>query len=478
MSSSPSFSVRGDTSELRSAGPVLYLFGSGLLWLLVGLVFSLVAAVKLQFPTLGAEFAFLSIGRVQGAANASLIYGFAGQAGMALTLWLLARLGERPLPAGGLAIIAVASWNVALTFGVPGILVGQGVAYRWLELPKEVVPLLFLSYITLAVIGTLLFFRRSQKRFSTAQAYLLVALFWFPWAFATGEVTLVYWPVRGVLQAIIAGWYGQAILLGWLTPIALGGLYSILPELSGRASRQPFYEAIGFWTWLILSGWTAGSSLVGGPVPAWIPTLAVASGVLLIIPTVHISLSLYTSPQLRVLLSSPGLFLATFSGISFTISGLATALTSFRCAREVLQHTEFFTGLQQLTFFGFIALALFAGIYVAVPRLLGRKLPFPILSFLHVAGSIFGVGIVVIPLLVGGWCQGWELNSQTPIVTVVQNLKPWLGLHAFGLLVFLGSQFALLANLLVAVGYFLIPFGKPVLDWVLAPNQTAAVHNK
>lgn len=478
MSTVPSSSVRGDDSEVQSSGPILYLFGSGLLWLLAGLLLSLAAAIKLQSPSLGAEFSFLSLGRLQGAANVSLVYGFAAQMGMALTLWLLTRLGERPLPVGGLAVIAVASWNVALTFGVPGILLGQGVSHRWLELPKEVVPLLFLSYLTLAVLGSLLFFGRKQARFSPAQAYLLAALFWFPWAFATAEVTLVYLPVRGVLQSIIAGWYGQSLVLGWLTPIALGGLYALLPELSDRTSRHSTYAAVGFWTWFILLGWTAGSTLIGGPVPAWIPTLAVASGVLMIIPTVLISLSLHSAPPLRVLLSSPPLLLSMVSGISFTIAGVLTALTSFRCAREILQYTEFFTGLQRLTFFGFFGLALFAGVYVAAPRLLGRKLPFPILTFLHVTGSVFGVGIIVVPLLIGGWLQGWELNSNTPVVAVVQNLKPWLGLHAFGLLVFLGSQLAFLANLLGAVVYFLLPFAKPVLAWVLAPNQTVTATNK
>jgi len=155
-----------------------------------------------------------------------------------------------------------------------------------------------------------------------------------------------------------------------------------------------------------------------------------------------------------------------------------TALTSFRCAREVLQHTEFFTGLRDLAFWGFITSALLSGIYVAFPRLLGRKLSLPLLSFVHVAGSVLGVGAMVLPLLMGGWYQGWALNSSTTLITVVQNLKPWLGLHAFGILVFLCAQFALLANLLLSVGYFLLPFAKPILDWALAPNQTVVARNK
>ncbi len=473
MSSGTTASVRGEPYEVRSGGPVLILLASGLLWLLVGLTLTLLTGIKLQFPAFGSEFAFLSYGRLQSAAGCALVYGFAAQVGLGLSLWLLARLGGRALPGGGLAGIAAASWNVALSIGIPGIVAGQGTGLRWLELPRESVPLLFLSYLVLAILGARLLFQRSTSRISTGQAYLLVALFWFPWIFSTAQVALVFLPVRGVLQAIIAGWYAQALFLGWLSSLALGVLYVLLPELSGRVSPYSRHAGFGFWSWLVLSGWTAGSTLVGGPVPAWIPTLAVASGVLLLIPTVLISLSLHSGSRLRALFSSPALFLATVSGISFTVWGVLTALTSFRCAREVLQFTQFFVGLNQLGLFGFVAFAFFAGIYVAVPRLLGVKWKYPILSVLHVAGSVAGVGLAVASLLLGGWLQGWALHDGVDSVTVVRHLQPWLCLNFLGILLFLGSQFALLLQLLAAVVYFLLPLGQPVVAWVLAPTSTS-----
>lgn len=473
MSSGTTASVRGESHEVRSGGPVLFLLASGLLWLLVGLVLILLAGVKLQFPSVGSEFAFLSYGRLQSAAGCAVVYGFAAQVGLGLSLWLLARLGGRALTGGGLAGIAAAFWNVALSIGIPGILAGQGTGLRWLELPKESVVLLFLAYLILAVLGARLLFQRSNSRISSAQAYLLVALFWFPWIFSTAQVALVFVPVRGVLQSIIAGWYTQVLFLGWLTSIALALLYALLPELSGRVSSYSRLAGFGFWSWFLFSGWTAGSSLVGGPVPAWIPTLAVASGVLLLIPTVLISLSLHSGARLRVLFSSPALFLATASGVSFTIFGVLTALTSFRCAREVLQFTQFFVGLNQLGLFGFIGFALFSGIYVAVPRILGVKLRYPILSVLHVAGTVAGVGLAVASLLAGGWFQGWALQGGLDSVTVVRHLQPWLCLNFLGLLLFLGSQLALLIQLLAAVVTFLLPMGKPVVAWVLAPTSVS-----
>lgn len=470
---SPSSPV-GDPSEVRSGGPVLFLTVSGLLWLLAGILFSLLAWAKLMWPTLASEVSFLTYGRVRGAADACLLYGFAAQTGMGVALWLLARLGGKPLPAGGLAGIAVAFWNVALTLGVPGILGGQGTGVRWMELPAESAPLLFLSQLTLAVLGLVLFFQRSTPHFTVAQRFLLVSLFWFPWIDSTAQVALVFLPVRGVIQAIIAGWFSQLLFLVWLTSLALAILFALLPELSGKPTRHPLYAMIGFWSWLVLSGWTAGSTLVGGPVPAWIPTLSVASGVLLIIPTVLLSLSLHTGASLRSLLSSPALLLASVSGMAFTVSGALFALTSFRCAREILQFTQFFTGLQQLTLLGFAGWAFLAAIYVMVPRVLGRQFPFPILSFLHVAGSVAGVGLAVLPLLVGGWIQGWALNSQTDLVKITHDLQPWLVLNALGLLVLAGSQLALMVNVAAAAVQFLMPFGKPALDWALAPTTSVA----
>lgn len=467
--SSHSKSVSGGAAEIGSAGPILFLLFSGLAWLVVGLVFALVAAVKLQVPSFLAEFEFLAYGRIHAAAGCALVYGFAAQMGLGLALWLLVRLGETELVGTGLAGIGAAFWNLGLTLGIPGILGGQGTGIAWLELPSQVTPLMSLAYLTIAMLGAWTFFRRNSLRISNAQAYLFAALFWFPWIFSTAQFALVFFPVHGVLQAVIAGWYVQSLFLGWLTMIALGVLYALIPELTGRPLRHPEYAGLGFWGWLILVGWTAASSLIGGPVPAWVATVSVASGVLTLLPTVFISLNLHVGGRMSQLLSSPGLVLAVGATGAFSLSGLLNSVTSLRCAREILQFTQFQVGLQQLHLMGFVGLSLFAGGSVAIPRLLGRRLPLPLLSALHVLGSFVGIALMILPLMVGGWNQGFLLQGRTDAALILRQLQPWFALNALGVLVFLGAQLIWIVQLLVAIVQVVAPWGKPALSWVLAP---------
>ena len=85
-----------------------------------------------------------------------------------------------------------------------------------------------------------------------SQWYAVAALFLFPWMLCAAQAVLLWWPVRGTVQAIAAGWYAQGAWSLWLAPLALTGAYYIVPKVAGRV--LPTYESapLGFWT-LILS---------------------------------------------------------------------------------------------------------------------------------------------------------------------------------------------------------------------------------
>jgi len=82
---------------------------------------------------------------------------------------------------------------------------------------------------------------------------------------------LLWVPVRGTLQAVVAGWYHQSAWSLWLAPLALSGAYYIVPKITGRVIPNYFFwTMLSFWTLVFVGAWTGGRHLVGGPVPAWI----------------------------------------------------------------------------------------------------------------------------------------------------------------------------------------------------------------
>ena len=448
-------------ADVSGRVPVLFLFGSAILWLLAGLALALLASAKLHLPGLLAGCEWFTYGRIEAAGRDALIYGFASQLGLGVAFWLLTRTGSAKLVAPGFSLIAILFWNLVLTLGVVGILFEGSNSLPLLEMPKQLAPTLGLAIGVLVLVGFATFAKRAAGSSTPSQWYIVSALLAFPVLYLTVQVTLLFMPTRGVAQAIIAGWFGQGILLLWLAPLALASLYHFIPESTGGALRSPALAPLGFWSWVIFASWTGAASLVGGPLPAWVITVSVAAGVLLLIPVTLISLNLTIGGPAKCTTTK---YFAMLAGASFTLGGVTLALTSPRCAQAVLHFTQFNVALRELFLFGFVGPALFAAVYSIVPKLAGREFPCRLSPKGHFALTVLGLGLLLLASGVGGWKQGWMLaNPKADFATVSASLKPWLCLHTLGLAVFAFGQLALVANCAWLIFECLKPLRQPAM---------------
>ena len=133
---------------------LLLLLASGLLWLAVGGVLALVHSIQLHTPGFLAASEWFTFGRTQAAAETALVYGWAANAGFAVALWLLGRLGGAPLRGLGLVKIGGAFWNLGVTLGVVGILAGDLTSFSLLQTPAYVQPLLLVAFAAIGVLYT------------------------------------------------------------------------------------------------------------------------------------------------------------------------------------------------------------------------------------------------------------------------------------------------------------------------------------
>lgn len=92
--------------------PILFFFLSGLAWLLAGTVLALVASIKLHTPGFLAGWEWLTFANVRTAHLNTVIYGFASQISVGVTLWLMCRLCRIPLVAPGLVTVANLFYNL------------------------------------------------------------------------------------------------------------------------------------------------------------------------------------------------------------------------------------------------------------------------------------------------------------------------------------------------------------------------------
>jgi len=446
MSTAPNAEVSEIDSSAR--GPLSLLFASALFWLLVSGVLALVNYAQTISPAFLAECPFLSYGRVHAMQETALIYGWVANAGFAVALWLLARLGGTPLRSLNWVVVGGLFWNLGVFLGVGGAGIGEAAAINFLHLPRTVGLLLLVASAAIATPGILAWSGRSRESAFAAQWYAAAALFLFPWLFSAAQVTLLWAPGRGVLQAIGAGWYQQGAWTLWIAPLTLAAAYYLVPKITGKVIPTYNFAALSFWTLLIAGGWTGGRHVIDGPVPAWVGTLAVVASMLLTFHYLIVGLNLRGAFTLG---STALLFVAAGVG-SYLIGGAADALTAFRSVAEVTQLTWVTKAQSELALSGAFTLTTFGAIYFIVPRL--TNAPWPSISLIraHLAGALIGTIVLVAALTVAGFVQSHDLaHASTSFADIAAHTKSWLEVAAAGQIVLVFSNALLAVHFLRAV---------------------------
>ena len=440
--SSPSTNAEVTAADTAGRWPLLLLLASGLVWLVLSGVLSLIASIQLHSPAFLADCECCTHGRVTAMAETTFIYGWAANAGLGVALWVLGRLGGSPLRALNWAVVGTLFWNTGIALALVGIATGDATSFALLEMPRYVQPLLVAAYVAIGISGILAWNGRRTDGTFAAQWYAVAALILFPWLLIAAQSMLLWSPVRGVVQAVVNGWYVQGVFSLWLAPLALAGAYYVVPKATGRTLPSYAFASLSFWTLLFVGTLTGGRHLIGGPVPAWIPTLANAACCMLLFHYTVVALNL------RGALTGGGTALKfiSFGLLAYLLGAVLDAVTAFRGAALVTQFTYVATAQQQLALYGGISMLLFGSLYFAVPRLTGRPWASRALVVGHLSLSFFGVVLLVVMLAAAGWTQGHDLNhGATSFADIAEHTRPWL----------LGATTAqailLLGNLLVLV---------------------------
>jgi cytochrome c oxidase cbb3-type subunit 1 len=332
---------------------------------------------------------------------------------------------------------------------------GDATGHALFQLPRYVQPLLLVAYGAIAVAGVLAWSGRRSEATFASQWYVFAALFLFPWLFSVAQVTLLWVPLRGVLQAITAGWYAQGVFSLWLAPLALAVAYYVVPKVTGRVLPAYQFASVGFWTLIVIGSWTGGRHLIGGPAPVWISSLAIASCSLLVFHYFIVLLNL------RGAIAGGGtvLNLTAFGLLAYVLGGVADAFTSIRGFAVITQFTFFTQAQQQLALYGGISMLFFGALYFALPRLTGKAWNSGALVSGHAVLSVVGVLLLVVSLGGAGWVQGHELlNPAAKFSDIALLTRPWL------LAATAAQAVLLLGNLILVVNFLQTLAAKPVVS--------------
>jgi cytochrome c oxidase cbb3-type subunit 1 len=269
----------------------LLLAGAALVWLVASGALALIASIQQHSPSFMTDCAWFTHGRVQAMRESAFVFGWAANAGLATSLWILGRLGGSPLRGSSWTVIGAVFWNLALLVGLGGIAAGHMTAFALLQLPRYVQPLMLAAYAAIAVSGVLAWSGRRTDATYASHWYAVAALFLFPWFSGPRRrcccgslcgARFKRWLPSGTCRT--SGPFGS-LLSRWLRRIMWCRRFQgVLPSYD--------FAPLGFWTLVVVGGWIGGRHLIGGPVPAWIPSTGLVAAYLVLFHYVIVALNL------------------------------------------------------------------------------------------------------------------------------------------------------------------------------------------
>ncbi|KJS33530.1 MAG: cytochrome-c oxidase [Desulfatitalea sp. BRH_c12] len=425
---------------------------SSAIWFVVGTTLGGIDATHLAAPELIDNIPFLVFGRLRPMHTNTVIFGFVGTSLMGAGFYLIPVMTRTVLYSERLGKLALWVWNLSILSG--NVLLGLGYSQsreyaEWIW-PVDIGILTAFALIFVNYLMTTL--RRQEKILYVSVWYLFAALV-FTWCFyffgnavwnpRTGSLA-------GLADANLAWFYGHGIIGLFMTPLAVAVAYYIVPIVS----RAPLYShslsLIGFWTILVLYSHIGAHHIIQTPIPTWLKVVAITGSLSMLLPvaTVLVNLWLTMRGRLGVLHANiAGKFV--FAGLVWyalvCIAGPLQALPSVQRVTHLNNWVIAHSHLGVLGFAGFIGLA---GIWLIIPRIIGRPLYEKRLADIQYWLLIFGLTAFHLVLSTAGLIQGNSWLNGEAIYRTLPMMHIYMVLRLFSGLFIIGAAYIGLYNLL------------------------------
>ena len=432
--------------------PVLFFIVSASAWLIFAATLGFIQQMKMHAPQF-IDFSwlyFLNYGRSNPAFMTALVYGWAIQAGLGIGIWIMARLCSAEIKNPLTLLVAGHFWNIGVSIGVFGILLGYGTSIEWMAFPKAVWPILFASFSMIVIWLVMMFFRRQDRNVYISVWYILGSCFWFTWIFLTSNMYIHVFPGSALAKASTNAWYLSSLIYLFFVPLGLGVAYYLIPKIMGRPVHSSQLSYYGFWGLAVFGGWTGIQKFMGGPFPSWMPAVSGAAVIFMLIPilivTVNQLMTIREDPSL--INHSPALkFTAVGIGF-FIVFSILYALGSFLSVGRFTQISFTSSGYQLLAVYGFFSMVMFGAIYFIVPRLMETEWPSANGIKSHLVLSVYAILILGVVHLFGGiWQSSAYAKFDSPLENAIAAAKPYAIGASLGWIAILVSTTRFIINL-------------------------------
>jgi cbb3-type cytochrome c oxidase subunit I len=406
-------------------------------WLVLGVLMGLTLASQFVFPDLFRGVSWLVFGRLRQAHTNTVMFAWLSGAMMGLWLYIVPRLTGRKLWSETLGNVCMILWNLALVFGVVGLLSGHSQSREYAEMlwgvDIGVMIVLILNMINLYMTIR----HRVEPKLYVSLWYISGTLIWMPLLYFIGNV--MWHPATGALTGIndaIFNWfYGHNVLGLWFTTGLLAVIYYIVPKETHTPLYSHSLSLIAFWGIVFFYTGVGAHHLLWAPIPSWLKTIAVAESIGMILPVVAF--------MMNILLTMRGNWSRFTSSmpLRFALTGWAAyVLVSYQGSHQALRSinllthfTQYVPGHAHLSLLFFSASTLIAGMYYVIPRIYKCRLYSHRLANVGYALYVIGFAFFFGGFLLTGLVQGaaW-VHQGLPVWSVLPGLRPYMAMRASG----------------------------------------------
>lgn len=397
----------------------------GAIWLLVGTLYGLLAAVKLYWPD-ALVHPWLSFGRIRPVHTNVVLFGWSSFALVGLALFVVSRTSKTHLAMPTAARLGMWLWNVALVAGVVSLSLGVSRGpqeYRELVWPIALLYGAGLACVAVSVVATVA--RRSTPEIYVSNWYILGAICWMATLF-----TIAYLPFyqSGLGNIVVQGYYMHTVVGMWFTPLVLGILYYALPRMLSKPIYSYALGVLGFWTNLLFYTLIGAHHFIFSPVPWWLQTTAILFSVGMMVPVWAGTGNFFLTARgcwSMVRRSYPLIFVLV--GVwGYALASTQGTIEAFRSANVYWHFTNFTVGHSHLAMYGFVAFAIWGAMYGLVPRITGRG-PSAAAISLHFWLAFVGGSLYVMAISIAGVLQGISWVEGESFIASVDAAAPmWL----------------------------------------------------
>jgi len=430
-----------DTKE-ETHSTVKAFFLSSAIWFVVGTLAGLINATHMAAPDFLGNISWLVFGRLRPMHTNLVIFGFIGSALLGAAQYVVPALLQTPLWSERLGKTSLGIWNLSIVAGTVTLSLGysQGREYAEWVWPVDVSVLLAFALVFYNLLQTAI--RREEKLLYVSNWYIFAALiftffiYFFGnalWNPATGAIT-------GMPDAILAWFYGHGVVGLFLTPLAIGIAYYIIPIVS----RSPLYShtlsLVGFWSILTIYTHIGTHHLLQTPVPTWLKVLAITGSIAMLAPvmTVLVNLWLTMRGRLGYIHSDIGGKFVFAGLVWYILTCLQGPLQALPVIQRVTHLNNWVIAHAHMGVLGFSGTIALGGLYFILPRITNRPIYSSRLADIQYWLVLLGMAGFFGVLTAAGLIQGnsW-LNGETVyrVLPAIHSYMVWrlgIGVLLFG----------------------------------------------